>query len=208
MNKYAYFKMMGLNKVAAEDTKTEEDKKNKKEQKAKNKAENQASKSERRRAGKWHSERLGGGTSILTSGLLGALIGGGIEKGMKIPALSDPGVGMPEGSMERGPILDEKGNQVYVGDRGWKGAAIGGAVGVLASLLAHSWGKGLAALAGPRTLKKQKDYNASVGQTLGNYFVPGMAGWNKTRTALTKDEQDAVLQELLLKTKLKDSGLA
>ena len=127
---------------------------------------------------------------------------------MKIPALSEPGIGMPEGSMDRGPILDENGKQVYEGDHGWKGAAIGSAVGVLAGLLAHGWGKGLAGLAGPRTLKKQKDYNSSVGQTLGNYFVPGMAGWNKMRTALTKDEQDAVLQELLLKSKLKAAGLA
>ena len=198
MKKEAYLKMMFPAEMLKKAAEEEENKK------AKKKAENEASKSERRRAGKWHSENFGGLTSTLTSGLLGALIGGGLGSGVK-DYLKDPSTG------ETIMVPGEKEGEIEPSVKGTRtaaGAVIGGATGVLAALLANKLGRGLSGFAGPRTLAKQKAYNESAGQTVGNYLVPGMSGWNKARTAMTKDEQDAVLQELLLKSKLKEKGLA
>lgn len=211
MNKVAYMKMMypqEMLKKATEERDKEAEKTRKKEQ---DKAKNQASKSSRRRTGKWHSENIGGATSVITSGLLGALIGGGLGSMRKAPVLTgDPALGAPEGEKVPLHLIGQSGElePVYKGTKALHGALAGGAVGVIAALLANKLGRGLAGFAGPRTLKKQVDYNDSVGQTVGNYLVPGMSGWNKARTAMSKDEQDAVFQELLLKQKLKASGLA
>ena len=74
MKKEAYFKMMGLTKLAAEE---EEDRKARKaEEKAQRKEDDETSKSERRRHGKWHSEVLGVGTASAIPAGIGALLGG------------------------------------------------------------------------------------------------------------------------------------
>lgn len=77
---------------------------------------------------------------------------------------------------------------------GKKGAVIGAGAGLYGNLLAQGIGGTVAAVKGPRTLKQQADYDASEdGDTAANYLVPGMAGYNLTRSRLTNfDEQRAV----------------
>ena len=71
--------------------------------------------------------------------------------------------------------------------KGREGAALGAGAGLGAGLLSNAVGDFAAKIAGPRTLGHQQRYNEATGQTVGNWLVPGMAGFNKARTKLTDD---------------------
>lgn len=82
------------------------------------------------------------------------------------------------------------------------GASAGAGAGLGLSLLAALIGKLSGSISGPRTMQDQLAYNSSSGSTWLNYLLPGAAQYNKTVTQATKDQQDALLQELLAKQRL------
>ena len=95
MNKLAYFRLMGLNKIAAE-----EDSKNKKLQ-SNNKAgtgkvttKNWQTGSNRKRTGKFYSQLLGPGTSTLSTALLMALIGAAVSQNRTVGAVGGATAGL------------------------------------------------------------------------------------------------------------------
>ena len=157
--------------------------------------------SSRHQRGKYHSQMWGGLTSSLALGGAVATVAGLIAAIRNKSALTGVGNKLIDG-LNKGLNQRQALPQIPDTSKTWQkaltDAAVAGGIAFGTGALTQAGGRVLGKLVGPRSLAKQRAYDASKGTSAVNLLIPGAAQFNNARTSATKDEQDAMLRQMLL----------